>query len=570
MAAMPAGPSVTRRAAPILAGALLCVGLWSAPPGVAGQMALRVQAQSRLNVTAYPVEDGLEVQGTLTDELGVPLGERPLRIQADAAAVAVRTDARGRFTTRFARTTRAVLLRAVFDGDPHQLPTEWQQSIDTARAQVRLTLAVASTRIDLDASSHELTVQATAASDVAGLRVAVRDERGRVLAQGSTDARGRASWRISSRSLGAPGPGQWRASSEADAGRDQAHTELDIVRFMGTQLSLRVQPLQTGALRIEGQLRTRRESLPGRTVTLLLNGQPTFDAKTDAQGRFVRELDRAASGGSTPARDQGDATVIEARYLPEVDWLGASRSPPLALPAWTASTPSALWLLWPLLFCVPALRTLWRRRRTHARASVGPALHDRPSGVVEAGRGQGRAATTQISGQVLDDSTQRPLPEARVWARASDGAECEIGIDAQGRFECADLPTGAGWLHAAAPGFMQLSHPLRLPHRGELSNLRIRLSSARAHALGRLHEVASVAMPPGVDAGRLTPREVAAEAARRHDPPHDLLRGLAERVESAAYARPIPSAEDVAAIEADALRARERLQAPPQPPKHRR
>jgi hypothetical protein len=190
--------------------------------------------------------------------------------------------------------------------------------------------------------------------------------------------------------------------------------------------------------------------------------------------------------------------------------------------------------------------------------------------VVEANRGEGRAATTGVSGQVLDDATQRPVPEARVWVRLSDGSERELATDTESRFQCADLPAGAGWLHAEAPGFVKLSHPLRLPHRGELSNLRIRLSSARAHALRRLQEVASVAMPPGVDAGRLTPREVALEAARRKDAPHDLLRGLAERVESAAYARQTPSPEDVAAIEAGALLARERLQAPAPGPKQRR
>jgi hypothetical protein len=553
------GALFERRAAAVFAAALACAGLVARTHGVSAQVALRVQAQSRVSVQTRLVEDSLELSGSLGDELGIPLAERALRVQAGAVTMVVQTNARGRFSARLPLSSQRVTLSVDFDGDPHQLPTRLQRTIDTARAQVQLTLGVASTRIDLGAAAHQVSVQASGPGDMAGIALALRDERDRLLASGRTDAGGRARWQLPSRKLGEPGHGRWIVSSEPDATREQAHAELDVVRYVTSQLSLQAQRLGPRALRVDGLLETRHSALAERSVSVEVDGQALRTAQTDALGRFSIELELSTDG----------PVSLQARYLPEVDWLGASRFGSLHVSALVPATPSALWLLLPLLCCAPALRRLWSRPPAGPRESTRPPAHGKTAGVFEASPRAGRVAVPAISGQVLDEATARPLAEAHVRVRDENQVERELPVDAQGRFECVELPAGQHQLQVDAPGYESIGHALRLPHRGELSGMEIRLLNTRAHLLARFYEAVAAVLPPGAETGRLTPREVGS-VARRSDPSHGLLRSLAEKVESAAYARPLPTQAEVATIEADARRVLRPVEVPVPGPKHQR
>lgn len=520
-------------------------------PEAAAQVALAVEAPTRLSVETRAEGGALEVQGTLTDDLGTPLEDRVVRVDAGAASLTLRTDARGRFAASTHGQARMVAVRVRFDGAPHHLPTEWHATVDAAREPVQLTMGLASARIDLNIPSHVVRLQANAPSNAADLEVALSDERGRSLARAVTDAQGRATLRLSSRQLGAPGAGRLTATSAADSARQAARVELPIVRYAATQLSVAAHPSpETARARIEGTLRAGRAPLAARTVTLFIDGRARFDLRTDGEGRFAREVERA---------DEQPLSV-EARYVPEVSWLGPSRSRPVTIAPRTLGTPSVWWLALPLALCAPALFALWKRgERLDPQAPLPSTLRGTGSAVYEASRRARQPASTTLGGQIVDAVTLRPLPHARAHVQTASFTEHPLAVDSEGRFRCDDLPPGQAQLRVDADGFLGVTHGLSLPHRGELAQMSVRLCSTRARALGILYEVAVPALAPAADALRLTPAEIAAATGRQGAAAHGALRTLAQRVEHVAYARATPGSAELSAIDAEAERARSEL-----------
>jgi hypothetical protein len=99
-----------------------------------------------------------------------------------------------------------------------------------------------------------------------------------------------------------------------------------------------------------------------------------------------------------------------------------------------------------------------------------------------------------------------------------------------------------------AAGYRALTHDIETPHRGEWSDVTVRLYSLRAHALASFRRAVLDVLPSRDLWPVHTNRELVAHATKtRADVP---LEALERRVETAYYAPDPPAVDEVLAIEA--------------------
>ncbi|MCS6799540.1 MAG: hypothetical protein NZ898_13630, partial [Myxococcota bacterium] len=371
------------------------------------QLQLRVRAESRIELRAEADGSLLLVQGTLRDERAHPLAGRFVRIEGHDTTGSVfvetrRTDRSGRFAARLPADVRTVEAR--FDGDEHHDPARATRSIDPARAEVSLEVAVPDEIVDLDRPHHEVTVRARSAAGAAALPITVLDEMGRVLAEGRTDAEGVMRVAVATRRLGPPGPGRIVARTNGDRRRAEAQTEVPVLRVLRSRLTLRANRRDDGTVALHGTLGTARGPSPSAPVGLWDGQRLIATVLTDAAGRYHFAL---------PAPGDGETLEIEARHEGDPPGLLPSRSGVVRLggPAYDEPTsawrwtPTAIGALLGLLLGALAIRA--RRRMPSTRSSPS-----RTPGFELASRASRSAARRDVSIQALDGRDDEPLPEA--------------------------------------------------------------------------------------------------------------------------------------------------------------
>jgi hypothetical protein len=526
----------------------------AAVPPVLAQPSVRVSAATRITLQTARVERGVEVTGSLVDDLGAPLSEHLVELVIDGPVGrekrALRTDDAGTFHAILDAPSARYRVLVKYGGDTAYAAAEATRDVDMSRADVRLTfIEPRGLRVDLDRPSHKVAVRSESAVGGVGLDIALLDEAGRELARGRTDANGAFRVELAAQTFGAPGVGRLVAQTSGDAQRAAARAEMEILRFRNTELALQVRPdTDRQGLVFTGTLRSGQSGIGNKAIGLFDGERHLTTIRTTQDGSFQHVAARSSLSGAPSA-----TLHVQARFDTDAPWLGSSRSTVSTLRLQTDAPPSPFWLLVPLGLCATLLWLLTRRelqQRHDLRAAVtqrGPGFHPTRRGPA------GPPQRTRISGLVLDASDQRPLAAARVTLACAD-QHLEVATDSAGRFDSGDVTPGTWQLRVSAIGYAAVTSHAVVPHRGEWSDVQVLLASLRSAAVHAYRPAATRALPSLALWETWTARETLDNALRNGLAPASFIQ-LTDRVERAAYAKVAPNADDVAAIERVAMTA---------------
>lgn len=509
------------------------------PRSAYAQPSIRVRAGAAIELDA--IRQGT-LHGRLLDDLGEPIAGQVVLLEAvepgtadSPRRIAARSDDSGAFSVALPGTGAALTVRASYAGDRERAPARIERTLDRMRAEVQLRFVEPrSAYLDLDARAHGVLVRASSELGGAGMQIALRDERGKLLASGATDAEG--AWRSELRSdqLGEPSAGTWELRSDGDAERAGARATLPIVRFRQTALALRAER-NGDEVTLHGALRAGGRGVGGKAIGLFDGNRHVGTVLTDPAGTFRYPVPPASDG-------RAQTWHVQARFASDAAWFGSSRSGMLAVRIEPPRIPSALWLWLPALvfgaLAIWLLRAPATERRNEARAL--------PAGIhAERRRSAGPGARRDVGGRVCDARTGRTIEDAEITLTASDGSDRRVR---GGTFHLAELEPGAWRLAVAAPGYGEVASELAIPHRGQWADVQVRLPNLRDVALDAYRPVALHRVPSAELWGRWTAREVLASADRagRSSPALEHATRVVERV---AYGPVVPAATDLVDVE---------------------
>lgn len=511
------------------------------PVSSQAQPSVRIQAASEIELDG--IRDGA-LHGRLRDDVGEPLSDRIVLLEStvpgDSSAPhrsAARTDADGEFSASMSGANTALTVRASFAGDREHAGAERVRAFDRTRADVQLRFVEPrSAYLDLDEESHEVLVRASSALGGEGLGLRLRDERGRVLGSGTTDADG--AWRLTLAAdrLGPPSSGALEVLTDGDTLRAATSVSLSIVRFRHTALSIKVDRSHD-VTTVLGALRSASEPLAGKAIGLFDGQEHVATVLSDRTGAFNYVLPPASDG-------QPRTWHVQARFASDAAWFGSSRSGVLAVRVDPPTIPSARWLLLPALAL--GLLAIWLLRpNTRERGAEAPPL---PVGIHALPRRSiGPAARRDVGGKVRDARTGRRVANVEITLTSTSQRQ-SVQPEPDGTFRVAELAPGTWQLSVSALGYGEVASELSIPHRGQWADVQVRLPNLRDAVFEAYHPVALNRMPSPELWGRWTVREVLASAARsgRSSSALERVSNLVERI---AYGRAMPARADMQEVE---------------------
>ena len=542
-------------------------------PMATAQTRVRVMAETRIDVAAERAGSSVQVLGVLRDDLGQALPHRELHVftrqlmddtatpLADTGvfgAETILTDERGEFTLTVAWVGGRFALSCSFVGDEFHLPASVERVVDPTLADVRLRfdLHVTARELDLDLPDAQVRVVAESSQGGEGLALTLRDELGRVHGSATTDAGGHATFQLGDTTEATPGPGRWVVDFPGDTQRAAARAELPIVRLRATVLTatLPTQALDPGeSVTLSGTLRDSRGGVAGGAVGVFGDGEHVTTVVTDASGAYRATFD-------VPRHREGTTWTLEARFAPEAPGPQPSVSPSIALRVTSPWPLDWLWLLLPLGLSVLALLVARRReRRTSQPALRTTAL---PPGITVGARTHGTHRHDQLAGVILDHQSGAPRAGAIITlshaASASSGApELRAESDHEGRFTLSGLPAGEYRLRVQLAGYVGVDQGVSVPHRGEWSDVVVRVESYRARALAVFRRVGRRFVTSERVFETTTNREIPDAAPETH---RGQLLALAQQTDRLYYGPVDPEAVDLPPLEHAAAALEQQIQ----------
>lgn len=538
------------------------------------QTTVRVMAETRIDVAAERAGNAVQVLGVLRDDLGQALPGRELQIatrqQLDGTdtplapagvfgVVTLVTDERGEFTLSVPFITGRFSLGCAYGGDELHLPTTVERVVDPTLADVRLRfdLDVTGRELDLDLPDTRVRVIAESSQGGEGLAVTLRDELGRVHASATTDDAGAAVFVLGARVPITPGPGRWLVDFAGDEQRAAARAELPIVRIRTTTLSaaLDAASLDPGeTATVSGTLRDSQGGVAGGTVGVFSEGEHVSTVTTDATGAYRASFE-------VPREREGTTWTLEARFSPEAPGHTPSVSVPVTLRVTSPWPLDWLWLLLPLGLSVLAL--VFARRRERREAPPVPRAHSLPPGITVGARTHGSHRHDQLAGVILDHSSGASRAGAVITLTrvgqgvGEDAGEQRTESDAQGRFTLSGLPAGEYRLRVQLSGYVSVDQSVHVPHRGEWSDVVVRVESYRARALSVFRRVGRRFVASERVFETTTNREIPESAPDAHREP---LRSLARETDRLYYGPTDPEADDLPPLEQAAATLEQQIQ----------
>ena len=533
-----------------------------AAPTAQAQPVVRVRAETRIELRVERSPDRVTFEGTLWDDRGDPLPGRPVDVRvAELDGLArghqgARTDSRGHFTTTFPLEPGTYRVEAHFEGEDRYHRVDVVQTLDLSRAHVRLSMSVPNGgRLDLlnlDERDHSIAVSAQSEEGGAGLSVELSNEVGERLAVGTTGADGSCTLTIESASLGAPATGRLVVHTPGDARRAAAQTEVLVVRYRPTRLTLDASPRRARAdepVHVEVELSDSAGPLGREAVGLFAGEDHLETVLTDERGRIERDVSLGA--------EDGEPVILSARFLSDAPWRPASRSEPIAIEIEVRGATPWEWLLLPMGICAALVWWVQRRASSVPAARTREPARPAPPGIVASGAKARLEDRRDVSGQVLDADEGHALAGGTVTL-----GELSASTDVDGRFTFVDVPDGEHGLRVNAEGYETRDAAVRVPHRGPWSSATVRLRSFRQLAIIAYRPVAEALVPSPRWWAFWTPRELL-ERARREQ--RAQVEEITDAIELAAYDAKLPTLDDVDAIDERAARLKNDPRPPPSP-----
>jgi hypothetical protein len=518
------------------AAALAPPPLWAAP-------SLRVRAQVGIELQAVPSANGISVRGEIRDDLGAALPGRELQLRIEPGAAAGRTqsrtlhsDGRGRFVSNLGALTNAQI-SVDYDGDNYYQRASATRTIEPQRSEVQLEFSEPSQlALSLDQANHSVVLRALSPLGGAGLAISLQDELARPLASGVTDATGTLRLDPSSALLGEPGLGELVATTAGDETRAAARGVKALLRTRATQVEISANFAQERALlHLHVRLHTQAGPLAGRAVGVFIDDAHLATLLTDAHGQATRTL---------PAqRLQPGRHSLVARFEGDTPGLLASRSEPLALAIAPHLGPSTLWLLLPALASLGFV--LWSLRRgAQPMRDALPSPASAPEVQLGALLRERGAQVFSIEGHVIDGESGIALA-ALIALLDPIGHELRLEADGGGHFASPDLAAAEYRVLVWMAGYAPARFHVRIPHAGTGSGVRVALRNLRGLALDAYAALAERVFASEATSSMATVRETLAAAASGAPS----LQQVSMRVEELAYARTMPTEDDLDALQ---------------------
>ena len=529
---------------------------------VVAQPRVQVGAETRIELLPEATSGRLVAAGVLRDDLGFPLHARTIDVRvttsgaegAIAAEARATTSADGRFSVDFPGAGRAVTVEAEFHGDDRYDPSAAAREVVPDVPSMRLVLrGDGGGRLDLDVAEHRFRFAAVTATRVEGAQIALFDGE-RSIAEGHTGDDGEAELVVRTSSLGDPGTARLVARGHTRDGRSAATLEIPTVRFLRTTLSLRVlgdSAEADGSVALEGALRTSRGPVVRKAISVWSGTRHLRTSMTDERGMIRMSL--------TDTDLLEPHATLFARFDPDAPWWEASRSNDVRIEFRGEDAVPWGWVLGSVLATLIVVALAGSRRgadggHRHAHEDARPRVE---LGARSASHGE----SLDASGIVLNARTGEPVRDAKV---SSIGTPHAVAVDADGRFTVR-LPAGAHVVEMSSPGYAPVRHRLVMPHRGEWTGAKIRMSSLRDLAWEPLRPLAAFLLPSPDLWGRWTGREMA-KGPRAARGGTEKLSELIEMVERASYGRTPPSPQDLDAIHQEAIDVHQHLHRHDGPP----
>lgn len=539
--------------AQVVVALALALSLGSFARPALGQPVIRVEAQTRIELSTARVDGSTRVRAVLFDDQGALVAGAPLAIRiADAtgqllaARPRVLTGNDGAVEIALPAIEERISVDARFAGDDYRGQADAVELLDTRLALVELKITAPSPAIDLRERAVPVRVRARSSGGVAGLRVALNDEIGSALGTAITDGDGVAEIAVETSALGGPGPSKLIAHTDADDTRAAAIAELSIVRWLPSETTLALAQAGQQAIRARGEVRANGRGVAGALVGLFTpRGDHVATLRADDHGRYAGTLDQRKVG------ERGARAIeLDARFESDAPWIGSSRSPLARLELATQSTYSWYWLA--LTPALVALLTWWLSRRRGA-IELEPQPKERAEAGVALAQTKPRAVRLHhFTCVVLDARTGRSVGDATVELASDGAASTRVHSDPRGAIRSDELASGSYALLFEAPGYRALRATLDVPHRGEWSGAHVRLENLRDVAVRAWSPLAQQLAGKPEQANALTVREAILRAAQGSTAPPSFANEALQRTERAAYAQPAPSDEDVDHVERDA------------------
>lgn len=503
---------------------------------------IRVRSTTQLELDAVRRERSTAVIATLRDDSSAPIAGAVLRLEVldavlDHSALVHEgtTDVRGQVVLEVRVASATLHVGAIYRGDELYGGAHIERTLDPGASPPRLSIVTpAARRLDLDAADQRAVVRFDGGV-TEGVTIALFDERGVALGEEQLDDSGHAEFRFASRALSDVGWGKLKVRATPFDGSPTREVETDILRTRRSRISLHVShdEIRLGEpLTLRAELRNAKEALAAMPVSLYVGGKAWSTLRTDRRGQALFTLEPQHTG----------VAEIDVRF--DGDGLGnlASRSEKLRVEVAEAFEATWIWLAFPWAFSLLVLALARRkpRRKTGLEAiAVG-------APAVELGQERGRTRRHfTISGSLIGAAWQRDRPPTT--AHLLGGARTiAMTLDADGRFRSPHLEKGVWRLRAEADGFLAEEASFRIPHRGELHGLRVRLRSRREYAQTLFHRVASHIVSEQ-EWPLLTNQEIVAREAG--------LAPLGRSVDEAAYQAEDPTHEQLRAIEEEIVGA---------------
>lgn len=498
---------------------------------------LEIRARAELQIAAEPLGQGFtRVRIHMSDDVGapMPLARVVVEGRSSGASCGIRascvTRRDGNCELRL-RGCDADEVRASFEGTDSVDGLETIAGVQSGRAATTLELRLEhGTTIDLDDPTARLHVTRRG-SPIPTAHIELTDELGRSILTRELGAEGESVLLIPTTALGPPGVGAIVAKL-LESDQRETSARLMIVRQLESNLQLRLKSRR--GRRFAAALRNSAGPIGAALVTLRCDGARIGEATTDAAGRATFTLPKA-----------DESRECQAEFHPNMPGRTAATSAKVRLPA--TPRPILLSVLpWASLAFAFVLMGLLTRRRQNierpapARANVAPKTieHSAPSQLV---RSLHRVVIHAMAAE--DDG---PLPDAEL---SVDEGE-KVRADATGRFELDLAGRPIATLVVSARGRAPETLRIRCPHRGEWSDVRVRLETTRMYARRAIEIVARAASRNDDEAAALTLREAERRLAATRDP------AFPEEAEQQVYGEEEPSLEDARSL---VDRGRERI-----------
>lgn len=510
-------------------------------PAPAGAYPIVVRAGSRLELAMRHEGTRMAIDGRLLRDDGEPIsGARVLLTVGPAQAATVLTDASGRFGWAAELAFGQYDVVASFAGRGEVDGSSEQRRFDFGRADVSLDLALPA-RIDRARQSVEIEVRADSESGAGNLEVILSDREGRPLARAVTNRAGLARLLVQPRTLGSPGPVRLEVRSTPDMLRGAGHDVGDTILVSQSRLALGpVAPevAADGEIVVVGSLRDEEHPIARGAIEVQVGRSAAVRTSTDERGLFQATV-------SFEGLPRGELELGVA-YRPDADWRQPATVGPLRIEH-LAPTPLPVWLLLvpvgvTAVALVLVLRSARDRRSAAARRARGIRAPARVQGGLSASRvtesrlrASRRPPDPEIAGRVLDATTRKGIGGA-VVSVAFAGEMRDFVCDGSGRFATGPLPAGDANVTVAADAYLPESFAARLPHAGELRDVRVELVPVRQRVLEIYRDAALRVLPERDLWGFWTPRELLRFVKKRQEARQPPLAPLTDLFEEVYYA----------------------------------